>query len=131
MRIKELRRKANLTQTELSARIGVSLSTLSYWESGKRNPRNVYLPRIAHELNCSVDELYGESKEELSEATSDKSERPNVAEDIDNTIHDLCACVQQEAKNYDAYSGEKALQEMTIALAEFVKARGAGISPLY
>lgn len=123
MRIKELRRKANLTETQLSARIGVHLSTLSYWESGKRNPSGKYLSKIAQELNCSIDDLYGESEE--------ASEKFNISKDIDNTIHELCVCVQQEAKNYNAYSGGKALQEITIALAELVKARGAGISLLY
>lgn len=123
MRIKELRRKANLTATELSTRIGVHLSTLSYWESGKRNPSGKYLSKIAHELNCSIDDLYCESEE--------ASEEFNISKDIDNTIHDLCVCIQQEAKNYNAYSGEKALREITIALAELVKARGANLSPLY
>lgn len=59
------------------------------------------------------------------------SEKFNIGEDIDNTIHSLCACIQQEANNYNAYSGEKALQEITIALAELVKARAANLSSMY
>ena len=124
MRIKELRCKAGLTQTELAARVGVTTSSISTWELGKCRPSGMHLSKVAHELNCSTDELYSESKNKLSE-------KFNVSEDIDNTIHSLCACIQQETKNYNNYSDEKALQEMTIALAELVKARVVNLSAPY
>ena len=38
-RMKELREKAGLTQSELANEIGVSLFTIFRWEKGERQPR--------------------------------------------------------------------------------------------
>ena len=37
--IKSMRRKLNLTQTELGERLGVTRVAVAYWESGRRTPR--------------------------------------------------------------------------------------------
>lgn len=55
-KIKELREKAGMTQTELADRLGVSKSVISAYEKGIRNPSFKVLPLIAKTFN--VTELY-------------------------------------------------------------------------
>ncbi|HUN99103.1 MAG TPA: helix-turn-helix domain-containing protein [Bradyrhizobium sp.] len=38
-RVRDLRRRANLTQIEFAARLGVPVETIRNWEQGKRMPR--------------------------------------------------------------------------------------------
>lgn len=49
--VRELRRRADLTQAEFAARLGVPLETIRNWEQGKRSPRGparALLAVIAH-----------------------------------------------------------------------------------
>lgn len=50
MRTKELRRKANLTQMELSQLLGMTRVTVANWELGRRHPPAKSLPLIAKHL---------------------------------------------------------------------------------
>ncbi len=50
--VRDLRRRAKLTQAECAARLGVPLETIRNWEQGKRSPRGparALLTVIAHE----------------------------------------------------------------------------------
>ena len=58
--IKELRRKAGLTQAEFAAAAGVTQSTVSQWESGITFPSTTNLPKIAEILGCTVSDLFTE-----------------------------------------------------------------------
>lgn len=55
--IKERRKQANITQSELAASIGVGQSAVAMWETGASLPRAELLPKIASVLNCTVDDL--------------------------------------------------------------------------
>ena len=55
-KIKDLREKSGLTQTELANKIGVSKSVISAYEKGIRNPSFKVLPLLAKTFN--VTELY-------------------------------------------------------------------------
>jgi putative transcriptional regulator len=49
--VRDLRRRAHLTQTEFAARLGVPVETIRNWEQGKRAPRGparALLAVIAH-----------------------------------------------------------------------------------
>src|ERR1700737_4932518 len=49
--VRDLRRRAQLTQQEFAARLGVPVETLRHWEQGKRAPRGparALLAVIAH-----------------------------------------------------------------------------------
>jgi putative transcriptional regulator len=49
--VRDLRRRARLTQIEFAARLGVPVDTIRYWEQGKRVPRGparALLAVIAH-----------------------------------------------------------------------------------
>ena len=58
-RIREARKKANLTQTELADIIGVKAAEISQYESGKRTPRWPKLNKLLDTLNISADEILG------------------------------------------------------------------------
>lgn len=62
MNIKELRTKANLTQSELAAMLGVTQTCVGKWETAGVSPRASLMPRIAQALNCTIDELYGKGE---------------------------------------------------------------------
>lgn len=61
MRLRFFREKNNLTQKELSLKIGVEQNTVSQWESGERLPRADKLPQLAKILGCTVDDLLNDA----------------------------------------------------------------------
>lgn len=60
-RIKSLRENRRVSQIDLAAVLGVSKSTVSMWETGRREPDSAMLVNIAQYFNCSVDYLLGRS----------------------------------------------------------------------
>lgn len=60
--IKKYRRIKGYTQQELADVMGVSLQTVSNWESGRFIPNVKNLHLIAEELECTVSDLYEEVK---------------------------------------------------------------------
>ncbi len=58
--IRRLRKKANMTQADLAYAVHVNQCAVSFWESGKTDPRYDKLPLIAKVLKCSVSELINE-----------------------------------------------------------------------
>ena len=59
VRLKELRLKKGLTQTELGEKVGVKQSTFTNWENGKREPSFENLVKLADLLEVSLDSLFG------------------------------------------------------------------------
>ena len=60
-KIKELRIKAGMTQSELSSLLGIAQNTLSYWEQNKYQPDNDTLLKLANIFNVTLDYLLGRS----------------------------------------------------------------------
>ncbi|MGE4276323.1 MAG: helix-turn-helix transcriptional regulator [Lawsonibacter sp.] len=58
-KIKQCRKAAGLTQTELAGALDVAQNTISQYESGKRTPTVKKLLALSMLLGCSVDELAG------------------------------------------------------------------------
>ena len=58
-RLKELRLKKGLTQTELGEKVGVKQSTFTNWENGKREPNFETIIKLADLLEVSLDWLFG------------------------------------------------------------------------
>lgn len=61
-RIRSARRSLNMTQKELGLRIGATEGAVSHYETGRREPDNATLGRIASVLNVSTDYLLGVEK---------------------------------------------------------------------
>ena len=60
-RLKELRLKTGLTLRELGSYIGMAESTVSLYESGKREPDLLTVQKLADCLNVTIDYLLGKS----------------------------------------------------------------------
>ena len=61
MRLKFFRDKRLLTQKNIAIALGLSVSTISKWESGISKPRADTLKKLADLLHCTVDELLKEA----------------------------------------------------------------------
>lgn len=59
IRIKELRKKMNLTQREFAELVGCTAATLSAYENGSKSPSLEIVKNIAEKTNCSIDWLCG------------------------------------------------------------------------
>ena len=57
MTLEAARRNKKLTQIEAASEIGVSVSTLKNWESGKSFPRQPQIERICDVYGTSYDDL--------------------------------------------------------------------------
>lgn len=62
-RLKNLRKQKDLTQTELANLLNLSHGAIAMWETGKRQPDNDTLLRIADFFNVTVDYLLGRDNE--------------------------------------------------------------------
>ena len=58
-RIRELRKKKDLTQKELAKHLKVADSTLSYWEMGKYEPDNKALMKLSEFFQVPIDYILG------------------------------------------------------------------------
>lgn len=56
--IQRIRKQRNLTQLQLSEKVGMDRSYLAQIESGKRKPSLATLERIAEQLNCSIKSFF-------------------------------------------------------------------------
>lgn len=57
--LKETRKKNNLSQTELAARLGVTQQAVGKWESGRSSPDPATIVQIAEILGTTTDYLLG------------------------------------------------------------------------
>lgn len=73
--LKQLRKKAGLTQAELALAIGTSQAAVAAYETGTKAPELAKLPAIAKALGVSVAELFEEGK--TGEQTAKARGNPN------------------------------------------------------
>lgn len=57
LKIREYRKKAGLSQKELSDILNINHSTISKWETNKAFPRLEVILRLCKILKCSLDDL--------------------------------------------------------------------------
>lgn len=62
LRIKELRKRAELSQGELAKKAGISLRAVSHYEKGDREPSASALLGISTALGVTIGELFGEER---------------------------------------------------------------------
>ena len=72
-RIKELRLAHGIKQTDIAERFNVTQSTVSGWESGRREPDFDTLSTLAKMFGCSIEELYGHDKTPTVEQNGERS----------------------------------------------------------
>ena len=56
--LKRLRQEMQMSQKDLSDKIGISQQAVAKWEAGEAAPRADKLPKIAEVLRCPVDALF-------------------------------------------------------------------------
>ncbi len=66
MKIREHREARHIGQRELARMLGVSHVSVWQWEAGVAYPTADRIPIIADVLNCTIDELYGRDKKNVS-----------------------------------------------------------------
>ncbi len=84
--IRTLRRKADMTQEELAAQIGVSCQSVSRWEQGTTYPDMELLPVLAGLFGVTVDTLLGMpdiEKERKADEAFDALRRESMKAEID------------------------------------------------
>ena len=77
-KIKELRKKNNMTQAQLAEKIGVSGMTLRRWEWGQRTPRTNELTKLAEVLGTSTAYLLGETDNPAPPIENEDNENKNL-----------------------------------------------------
>lgn len=81
-KIKELRNKYRLTQTELATQIGVTKSTVAAYENDSRLPSYEVLIKMADVFKVSVDSLLLNRSEVILDANGLKTEQLQMVENI-------------------------------------------------
>ncbi|MCH1952232.1 helix-turn-helix transcriptional regulator [Enterocloster sp. OA13] len=66
-----LRKKASLSQVEVSRELGISRQTLSKWETGKSCPDAIFIKKISEIYKVSIDELMDNNYNLQNEKISD------------------------------------------------------------
>lgn len=57
MTLRELRSGAGLTREVLASRLGVAVSTVRNWETGKTRPSIIVAAGLADVLGCSIEDI--------------------------------------------------------------------------
>lgn len=92
-RIKELRKLQGLTQVEFSEKLGVSLSTVAMWETGKRTPNFKMLNELSDLFDKTIEYILGTSDD-------DRSVKPAEAEVNQLGMWHIEAECQKVVKDY-------------------------------
>ena len=58
MRIGELLHERGISMNKFARRVDLATTSVRKWVVGESLPSAAMLPRIARELNCTIDELY-------------------------------------------------------------------------
>jgi transcriptional regulator with XRE-family HTH domain len=77
--LKELRKRANLTQRQLAERVGVEQPTIQRWESGKQKPDLEYLDKLAVTLGVHPGELFEDQELAADPASTEAALRELAA----------------------------------------------------
>lgn len=97
--LKELRKKENLTQGQLSAKLGISRDTLANYEIGRREPDFETLKKIAKYFEVSTDYLLGiEGMFNYEEFNDDDLIAAHTDSKIDDTDEEINAEVERFKK---------------------------------
>ena len=88
-RLKELRLSRHLNQAELAKRLGMSASTISMYELGKRQPRFEDEEKIADFFNVDLDYLRGSQETTTKIITGDANLLLHIFRELDDRSREL------------------------------------------
>jgi transcriptional regulator with XRE-family HTH domain len=78
LRLKDIREKNNITQTQFAKIFDIGVSTIGMWESSKRKPPAEMLLKIADYFNVTVDYLLGRENAEKFPDTSNTNHNGTI-----------------------------------------------------
>lgn len=81
-RLKELRIKKGVLQSDVAAYIGVNNSTYAYYERGTHNPTPETLCKLADFFDVTVDELLGRTPQLFDDARIQKSDEQVLFDEL-------------------------------------------------
>jgi len=81
-KIKELRKKHKLTQTEFGEKIGVTKSTIATYENDTRLPSYNVLVKIANTYGVSIDSLLLDEPDSLIDTTGLNEEQIGILKNM-------------------------------------------------
>lgn len=87
-RLRELREKKGLTQAELAKQCDLGLSTISFYESGKREPYYRVLVCLAAILGTTTDYLIKGEPETEPETPWYEKDTPPTSQDLEKIIRE-------------------------------------------
>ncbi len=106
-RLRELREKAGLSQTELSRAVGISRNAVSQWEAGVTQPSTRHLNAVARALNVPVNRIMApnsRTREKIVEAATRLFDRLG----FDGTsIEVICASADISTADFEAFFESK------------------------
>lgn len=81
-RIKMLRENKQLSQSELSKRLGITRSSINAWEMGISTPSTTYLVELSQIFHVSIDYLLGLDKNVSLDITGLDTEQVRILTDL-------------------------------------------------
>lgn len=120
-KIKEIRKKHNLNQSEFGELFGLTQNTITNIENDKRFPTYEILIEIAKRFNISVDYLLG-----LSEAKTNNIELKAICdytgltEEAVNKLHELCTSKEYDNTDNNILNDEDCTEENKKVISDFL-----------
>lgn len=102
-RLRQLRKEKGLTQAELAKLLSIGESTVSFYESGKRQPDYETLIRLAEVFNVSVDYLLGRTEHKAPNTNKPGSSEVIAAHRADDPMNDLPEEAQRILDEFKEY----------------------------
>ena len=81
-RIKMLRENHQLSQTDLSKKLGITRSSINAWEMGISTPSTAYLVELSQIFHVSIDYLLGFDKNVSLDITGLDTEQVRILTDL-------------------------------------------------
>lgn len=81
-RLKELRKKAGLTQSQLGERVGLTKSVISFYEQQERSPSPAVIVRLSEIFHVSTDYLLGVERGRTLDISDLTKEQAEILEDL-------------------------------------------------
>lgn len=101
-RLRQVREKAGLSQSEFAERVGVSRGAISTYELGDRVPDIRFLDKVIEEFECSYDYLMGRSEATRSENV-DISKETGLSDETLDVVIKHAATINEIARLFPEY----------------------------
>lgn len=95
-KLRQIRKEAGITMKQLAVAVGVAEASISFYETGKRQPDIDTLCRLANYFNVSIDYLVGNN---TALTASENSERIFATDAEERELITLFRSITREAKD--------------------------------